>query len=895
MADSANPWQVETQGSAGRAIATLAIALPITLSGKDANGVEFKEKTRTIVIDKFGGKIATKCVLSLGSEMTLHNPVVGQTAKIRVVWVGEKRAAEEPYEIGVQLVESQNIWGIAFPPYERQEGALPAPRVKILSPRMPAGAASSPGQPTALEFTVPDASSSLKPAETGRTGPSLTPLTMQTPQPSPLPVAVATPALPVDESNESIEAILPRFTQEIEVTCENEAQLFQEKPEELSRPIGLRTQTNLQDTAKNFDERESSVEEHVKTLEGDLQACRTQMQQLVAELEDLKHAVQDEMGKTLREVQENRPKIVELAMADLEMKVREEIDSVTNESIALTQRRVQEEVAADLGPLIQGALERVYSVAEEQSARAGEGIQGQLSRLIEEGQAQLGRMLQSATSEFLKESHHISGTTLASAQAEIATAWSKSAVGFEAQLQNTADEVAEAAAKQLQKQAEDTLLLLGEELKTSGKNVTAETEEQLSSAGRSALDAVSSATDYALEAFQVRLGERAETSGDNCIKRLEESLAKAEGEQQKSALSGFRKALEQECAETLARMKSELAQALQAVSEQAARQASALNDLRKADEEKSLQTLADVKGAATQTMGEISGQIERQAKALKDLREAVQEESAKTLAKAESDANQAMRGVSEQVGRDMEALNDLRKSLLEESAQALPKFQEDLGQAMAEVTDQVQQQVNMLCSLLNLIEKEWAQISCKVKNDVAEALAESSLFAEQHMKSTQAALSDWETRMGSRAELQLQQLEGKTRASLETLQEQSEELLKSTLEKLRSESRELPVQIEASLRKAAGNIEQNWLERIQGKQQQVADEIMEASAAQLGKQLEETLDLFGEELKLKQEQAASGVAEAFRSKMVEMLSVFQSPPRSSPPPAQPPSPNAPSL
>jgi uncharacterized protein YmfQ (DUF2313 family) len=243
----------------------------------------------------------------------------------------------------------------------------------------------------------------------------------------------------------------------------------------------------------------------------------------------------------------------------------------------------------------------------------------------------------------------------------------------------------------------------------------------------------------------------------------------------------------------------------------------------------------------------------------------------------------------------MEALNGLRKSLGEESAQALPKFQEDLGQVMGEVTDLVQQQVNMLCSLLNLIEKESAQIPCKVKTDVAEALAESSLLAEQHMKSTQAALSDWETRMGSRVELQLQQLEGKTRASLETLQEQSEELLKSTLEKLRSESRALPEQIEASLKKAAGNIEQNWLERIQEKQQQVADEIMEASAAQLGKQLEDNLDLFGEELKLKQEQAASGVAEAFRCMMVEMLSVFQSPPGCNPPPGQPPSPNAPSL
>jgi len=329
MADSTNPWQVATQGIAGRAIATLAIAIPITLSGKDANGVEFAEKTRTIVIDRFGGKIAAKCILSLGSELTLHNLIVGQTARIKVVWVGERRAVEEPYEIGIQLVGSQNIWGIQFPSYDRQESAPPAPRLKIHSPRMPAEAASSLGQPTALKLAVPDASSSLKPAETGRPGPSLTPPTMQTPQPSPLPVAVETPALPVEEPKELIKATLTRFTQQIEAVGENKARLFQKKPEELSRSVALLTQPNLQDTAKNFEERESSLKEHVKTLEGDLQACRTEMQQLVAELEELKHAVQDEMGKTLREVQENRPKIVEFAMGDLAMKVREEIDSVT--------------------------------------------------------------------------------------------------------------------------------------------------------------------------------------------------------------------------------------------------------------------------------------------------------------------------------------------------------------------------------------------------------------------------------------------------------------------------------------------------------------------------------------------------------------------------------------
>jgi len=942
MVDTTNPWHVGTQSNPGRAVATLSIAIPITLSGKDANGVEFTEKTRTIVIDKLGGKVATKNALSLGSELTLQNLIVGQTTKIKVVWVGERRAAEEPSEVGIQLLGSENIWGIDFPSYDRQGGGPASSRLKLQGPRKPVEAAPSPGIPTALKFAAPDTGSSLTPAEAGRPGPSLTPPAMETSSPSPLPVALETARLPVEESRELFKGTLARFSQQIDAVDENKARLFQKKPEESTRPLSLLTQTHVQEIAKEFEARESSIKEQMKTMEGDLLACRAEMQQLLAELGQLKQAVQEEMGKTQREVQENRPKIVELALGDMRKTARDEIGAVADELVDLAQKRVQEEAAAASETVIQGALARVHSAVEEQSASAGESFQGQVRRLVEEGQEQLSRTLQSATSQFGEEIDRLSTTTIASAQAEIASTWSKSAPGMEAQLQKTADEVAEAAAQQLQKQLEDTLLLLSEELKSSAKNVTAETEDRLSNAGRSAFAAVSSASDYALEEFQVRLGERTETTANNYLQRLEESLAKAEGEQQRSALCSFRKALEQDCTEALARVNDGLAQVLQAVGEQADRQAGALNDLRKVVEEESLQTLANLKGAATETLAETSAQVDGMASALKDLREAVQEESAKTLAKAKSDANQAIRGLAEQVERDMEALNDLRNSLMDESAQALPKFQEDLERVMGEAAEQVQQQVNMLCSLQSLIEKESAQISSKVKNDVAEAVAEYSHMAEQQMKSTRAALDEWEARMGSRVdsqlqqfeasartsletlqeqsalveermksaqaslseweaqmgshvESQLQQFEGRARTSLEALREQSAEMLNGRLDQLRSEARAVTGLLAATLKQTADNIEREWTERIQGRQQQMAEEIIEASAARLGKQLGENLDLFGEQLRVKQEQAATAMADAFRSKMAEVLSVLLNPPASSTPPEQPASPEAPGL
>jgi len=283
-----------------------------------------------------------------------------------------------------------------------------------------------------------------------------------------------------------------------------------------------------------------------------------------------------------------------------------------------------------------------------------------------------------------------------------------------------------------------------------------------------------------------------------------------------------------------------------------------------------------VKAVATQAIGDVSSHIERQVNTLKDLCGEVREESAKTLAQAKREATQVIREVSEQAGRDMEALNKVRNSMLEESTQRLAKFRQDLEQAMGEAGEQVQQQVNMLCSLLNLIEKESTRVFSQVKEDVAQALAESSHLMEQDMKSNQATFNDWGTRISSQLESQLQEIEGKGQASQEALQERSEELLKSTWEKLQRESQSLIERVETSLNKAAGDIEQNWLERIHGKQQWAADELIQTATTQLGKQLQESLELFSAGLKVKQEQAASDAAEAVRSKIVEMFSAPQS-------------------
>ncbi len=100
----------------------MSIAIPLTITGEDAAGIKFKERTRTIIINKHGAKISTFHSLTLGADLTVENQLLGRSAQATVVWLGEKRTPRGPAEIGIQLSEAQNLWGIELPPEDWQEG-----------------------------------------------------------------------------------------------------------------------------------------------------------------------------------------------------------------------------------------------------------------------------------------------------------------------------------------------------------------------------------------------------------------------------------------------------------------------------------------------------------------------------------------------------------------------------------------------------------------------------------------------------------------------------------------------------------------------------------------------------------------------------------------------------
>ena len=116
-----SPDESYTPGVVGRRSARLSIIVPVTMRGIDAAGQAFKENTWTISANKHGGRIATFRQLAVDDEIVIENPLLGRTAKARVNRVCEKRFAEDPYEVCVELLEAQNVWGVKLPPEDWQK------------------------------------------------------------------------------------------------------------------------------------------------------------------------------------------------------------------------------------------------------------------------------------------------------------------------------------------------------------------------------------------------------------------------------------------------------------------------------------------------------------------------------------------------------------------------------------------------------------------------------------------------------------------------------------------------------------------------------------------------------------------------------------------------------
>jgi hypothetical protein len=107
-------------------------AVPLTVTGVDALGRSFQERTSTLTINCHGCRYQSKHYVLKNMWVTfeLPHPEPGReprTARGRVTWIQRPRTVRELFQVGVELEFPGNIWGIAFPPPDWFPATEPGP------------------------------------------------------------------------------------------------------------------------------------------------------------------------------------------------------------------------------------------------------------------------------------------------------------------------------------------------------------------------------------------------------------------------------------------------------------------------------------------------------------------------------------------------------------------------------------------------------------------------------------------------------------------------------------------------------------------------------------------------------------------------------------------------
>lgn len=108
-------------GTQKRRSTRIVQAVPITVTGVDALGQPFKERTTTVMVNCHGCKYQSKHYVPKNSMVTLDIPrpqasMPPYSVQGRVVWVQRPRTVRELFQIGLEFEVPGNAWGIAFPP-----------------------------------------------------------------------------------------------------------------------------------------------------------------------------------------------------------------------------------------------------------------------------------------------------------------------------------------------------------------------------------------------------------------------------------------------------------------------------------------------------------------------------------------------------------------------------------------------------------------------------------------------------------------------------------------------------------------------------------------------------------------------------------------------------------
>src|SRR3981189_1573416 len=96
-------------------------AVPLVVTGVDALGRPFVERTSSLIINCHGCRYQSKHYVLKNMWVSLEIPhpesgVAPRSVRGRVAWIQRPRTVRQLFQVALELEIPGNVWGIAFPP-----------------------------------------------------------------------------------------------------------------------------------------------------------------------------------------------------------------------------------------------------------------------------------------------------------------------------------------------------------------------------------------------------------------------------------------------------------------------------------------------------------------------------------------------------------------------------------------------------------------------------------------------------------------------------------------------------------------------------------------------------------------------------------------------------------
>jgi len=107
--------QAWTKDAGRRRSMRVLLSVPIVVAGKDKDGNDFSEDTRTLVVNAHGALISLATPVIAGQEVLISNKATRKSLECRIVYLGN--AQDSKTQMGIEFVKpSASFWQIDFPP-----------------------------------------------------------------------------------------------------------------------------------------------------------------------------------------------------------------------------------------------------------------------------------------------------------------------------------------------------------------------------------------------------------------------------------------------------------------------------------------------------------------------------------------------------------------------------------------------------------------------------------------------------------------------------------------------------------------------------------------------------------------------------------------------------------